>query len=63
MAENAEITIEGFTETSRQLDRLLAKNPDMEKKVRKIVRTVLMDARNRLSAQAVSLCLTAASVS
>lgn len=54
MAENIGITIEGFAETSRQLDRLLASNPDMEKKVRKIVRTVLMDARNRLSAQAVA---------
>lgn len=54
MADTEFIQLTGFAESQRQLDRLLASDPDMEKKVRKIVRTVLMDARSRLSAQAVA---------
>lgn len=40
--------VEGLTEQMAQLDRLLASNPDMEKRMRRVVSKVLIKAQKRM---------------
>lgn len=46
MADN--VKIEGLIERREELERLLMKNPAMEKKVQKLIRKVLMQVRRRM---------------
>lgn len=46
MADNIEI--DGFVERRQELERLLMTNPEMEKRVQKIIRKVLMQARSEI---------------
>lgn len=52
MADNFEI--DGFVEQRKELEALMMSNPAMEKKVQKIIRTVLMTARRKISGDAKS---------
>lgn len=52
MADNFEI--DGFVEQRKELEALMMSNPAMEKKVQKIIRTVLMTARRKISGEAKS---------
>ena len=49
MAENGNIQIDGLVQQRQELESLLMSNPDMEKKVQKIVRTVLGHVRKDVS--------------
>jgi hypothetical protein len=53
MADNFEI--DGFVEQRKELEALIMSNPAMEKKVQKIIRTVLMTARRKISGDAKSV--------
>lgn len=53
MADNFEI--DGFVEQRKELEALMMSNPAMEKKVQKIIRTVLMTARRKISGEAKSV--------
>ena len=49
MAENGNIQIDGLVQQRQELENLLMSNPNMEKKVQKIVRTVLGHVRKDVS--------------
>lgn len=42
------VQIDGFVEQRQELEALLMKNPDMEKRVQKLIRKVLMEVRRRM---------------
>ena len=46
--------LEGFNELSKQLDRLLTSDPDMEKRLQGLIRDILKEARSELSGNAAS---------
>lgn len=46
--------LEGFNELSKQLDRLLTSDPDMEKRLQGLIREILKEARSELSNNAAS---------
>lgn len=50
---NAFVT-EGLTELRKKLDQMLASNPDMEKKIKQIIRKALAAARKRVSSEVAS---------
>ena len=52
MADNFEI--DGFVKQRKELEALMMSNPAMEQKVQKIIRTVLMTARRKISGEAKS---------
>ena len=52
MADNFEI--DGFVKQREELERLMMSNPDMEKRVQKLIRKVLMEARMVVANQAKS---------
>lgn len=52
MADNFEI--DGFVKQREELERLMMSNPDMEKRVQKLIRKVLMQARKAVANQAKS---------
>ena len=43
------IQTEGFVQQSRELDRLMMGNPDMENMVRRLIRKVIAKARKDMS--------------
>ena len=45
---NGNFVVEGLTEQIKQLDALLASNPEMEKKMQDVIRRVLTRARNEM---------------
>ena len=53
MADNFQI--DGLVEQQQALEALMMKNPAMEKKVQKIIRTVLLEVRRTMSSEAKSV--------
>jgi hypothetical protein len=54
MADYDNIQVDGLVEQRKELEALMMSNPAMEKKVQKIIRTVLMTARRKISGEAKS---------
>lgn len=49
---DSNLEIDGFVEARKELEQLMFKNPEMEKKVQGLIRKVLMEARRKIGAEA-----------
>ena len=49
---DSNLEIDGFVEARKELEQLMFKNPEMEKKVQAIIRKVLFEARRKIGAEA-----------
>ena len=51
---DSNLEIDGFVEARKELEALMLKNPEMEKKVQGLIRKVMMEARRKIGAEAQS---------
>lgn len=51
---DSNLEIDGFVEARKELEALMLKNPEMEKKLQGLIRKVLMEARRKIGAEAQS---------
>lgn len=49
---DSNLEIDGFVEARKELEQLMFKNPEMEKKVQALIRKVLFEARRKIGAEA-----------